>query len=53
MLAHVSALAPLNRPVLIIGERGTRKQGGTCDEGGSTEENLFHKHVSYSKLLLD
>jgi psp operon transcriptional activator len=26
MLAHVSALAPLNRPVLIIGERGTGKE---------------------------
>jgi psp operon transcriptional activator len=26
MLAHVSALAPLNRPVLVIGERGTGKE---------------------------
>jgi psp operon transcriptional activator len=26
MLAHVSALAPLNRPVLIMGERGTGKE---------------------------
>jgi psp operon transcriptional activator len=26
MLAHVSALAPLNRPVLICGERGTGKE---------------------------
>ena len=26
MLAHVSALAPLNRPVLILGERGTGKE---------------------------
>jgi len=26
VLAHVSALAPLNRPVLIIGERGTGKE---------------------------
>jgi psp operon transcriptional activator len=26
MLAHVSALAPLNRPVLITGERGTGKE---------------------------
>lgn len=26
MLAHVSALAPLNRPVLLIGERGTGKE---------------------------
>ena len=26
MLAQVSALAPLNRPVLIIGERGTGKE---------------------------
>jgi psp operon transcriptional activator len=26
MLAHVSALAPLNRPVLMIGERGTGKE---------------------------
>jgi len=26
MLAHVSALAPLDRPVLIIGERGTGKE---------------------------
>ena len=26
MLAHVSALAPLQRPVLIIGERGTGKE---------------------------
>jgi psp operon transcriptional activator len=26
MLAHVSALAPLERPVLIIGERGTGKE---------------------------
>jgi psp operon transcriptional activator len=26
MLAHISALAPLNRPVLIIGERGTGKE---------------------------
>jgi psp operon transcriptional activator len=26
MLAHVSALAPLHRPVLIIGERGTGKE---------------------------
>jgi psp operon transcriptional activator len=26
MLAHVSAAAPLNRPVLVIGERGTGKE---------------------------
>jgi psp operon transcriptional activator len=26
MLAHVSALAPLNRPALIVGERGTGKE---------------------------
>ncbi len=26
MLAHVSALAPLNRPVLVLGERGTGKE---------------------------
>jgi psp operon transcriptional activator len=26
MLSHVSALAPLNRPVLILGERGTGKE---------------------------
>ncbi len=26
MLAHVSQLAPLNRPVLVIGERGTGKE---------------------------
>ena len=26
MLAHVSQVAPLNRPVLVIGERGTGKE---------------------------
>jgi transcriptional regulator with AAA-type ATPase domain len=26
MLAHVSLAAPLNRPVLVIGERGTGKE---------------------------
>ena len=26
MLAHVSALAPLNRPLLVVGERGTGKE---------------------------